>query len=150
MDDSEFNEDILDLVTQMSLAEHLEWDADRLDVMRDIILTFGAQVQDQYQLWVEGAPNAQPGSIRSMSSHSSRDSSNISYIMNAGDNLDKQTTAAAGATVVDMGRNKDYIQQLRTKLLWYQRSIVREISMSGSGSGSSLFDHVSAYHDRID
>jgi hypothetical protein len=128
MDDHEFNEDILDLVTQMSLAEHLEWDADRLDVMRDIIVTFGTQVQDQYQQWVEGAPNAQPGSIHSMSSHSSRDSSN---------HLNKE------ATLADMGRTKDYIQQLRTKLLWYQRSIVREISMSGS-SGSSLLDHVSA------
>jgi hypothetical protein len=134
MDDNEFNEDILDLVTQMSLAEHLEWDADRLDVMRDIIVTFGTQVQDQYQQWVEGAPNAQPGSIHSMSSHSSRDSSN---------HLNKQTIAAE-ATLSDMGRSKDYIKQLRTKLLWYQRSIVREISMSGSSSGSSLLDHVSA------
>lgn len=135
MDDcNEFNEDILDLVTQMSLAEHLEWDADRLDVMRDIILSFGAQVQDQYQLWVEGAANAQPGSIHSMSSHSSRDSSN---------NLDKQTTAAE-ATLADIGRSKDFIQQLRTKLLWYQGRIVQEISMSGSSSGSSHLDHVSA------
>lgn len=127
----------MDLVTQMSLAEHLlEWDTDRLDVMRDIILSFGAQVQDQYQLWVEGIPSTQSGSIHSMSSHSSRDSSNITS-----DYLDKQTTATVGATVDDMGSSKDYIQQLRAKLLWYQRSIVRDIR---SNSGSNLLDHVSA------
>jgi hypothetical protein len=150
MDDcEEFNEDIVDLVTQMSLAEHLVWDADRLDVMRDIILSLGAQVQEQYQLWVEGVvPITQSGSssIHSMSSHSSRDSNNISYIMfDSGDYLDKQTTATARASLADMDRSKDYILQLRTKLLWYQKRIVQAISMSGSScSGTILLDHVSA------
>jgi len=154
--DDEFNEDIVDLVTQISLAEHypLEWDAGRLDAMREIIVCYGAQVQDHYRLCVEGVaftPSARVGSIHSMSSHSSRDSS---YFMFTSSEYpepypdkqypDKLYPDKSAARVVSdlMGRSKDSILQLRTKLQWYQKSIVREISMSGSGS--SHLDHVSA------
>ena len=134
MSNCEFNEEIMDLVTQMSLTEqHLEWDANQLDVMKDIILSFEAQIQDQYQLWVQCIPCTQPGSILHSLQHSSYSS----------DFLNKPT--AAVTIVADMGRSsKDFIQQLRIKLLWYQRSILQEIVMSGCSSGSSLLvDHVS-------
>lgn len=79
----------MDLVTQMSLTEqHLVWDANQLDVMKDIILSFKAQIQDQYQLWVQGILCTQPGSILHSLQHSS-DSSDF---------LDKPTAAA---TIVD-------------------------------------------------
>ena len=159
--DEDFNEDIVDLVTQMSLAEHypLHWDVDRLDDMRELILSYGVQVQEYYQLHIEGIAGQQVGySIRSMSSQSSRDSGDSSYCifssaLRASDtNTDplRYSSGSADATVgpavgIDYkdDKGKDTIQQLRTKLLWYQKSIMQEIRVNSS-SGFGNIDHVSA------